>query len=727
MKQRHLTGLLVAVSLLVSLLSGTIVSGAQSAPDLTKAFTWQPYGLTVHYPADWAITEKGQAVSLHPAARNVSDGLGPELVLFEVPITAPGMLDGVIESFTNAYGGQHDAVISGSLGGYATQSTQLTWDSTGAVGGLLLVAASDDQALGAAYIVRRSESAIFMPILQAITASLSFDSTAGARTTGTSFSVTSVQLPQPFNWDAVGLSLYFPADWQVVESASNAADAGRLLTARPADGLPFRLIQAMTLEGYSNLNLQQLAQLVTGAYQTIGDPADVTVAGYPAVLVDLIDESGTPTLVMRTLAVDMVDQNTLVLFMLSADQSVWDAFRPLASAFLSSVERTGAQTAFVPAGGTLSPVARALPGSLDTRRQDGPTTTPYDWVTFGIAFNLPEGWADIHDGQNFDLALVSPEAIAAGQGAYLTMRIFSTLGQDTTIESALQSLADQSGGTLAPFTAAERDGMAVTFTDDSNSTDNMLILLPYGEGESVMYIQTVAPSGGNEVITTILDSMTVDPPQPDYAAADAAWQASLAADGTLTYGSADAPVQMIEYLSFTCSHCADYTLQMEHLTALEVEQGRLRIEWAPLAGDTFAELATHATYCAAEQGKGFSTYEALYGGFISQGYDVAYTPEGLTALLEPLGVDMGALQTCIDAKTYQASIDKVRQDFVDNGLTGTPTLMLAKNGDAFETLLFPDGTVWSGVVPIDILTTVLDSIISDGLSIADAMTAYFGS
>ncbi len=575
--------------------------------------------------------------------------------------------------------------------------------------------------------MRRSESAIFMPTLQAIATSLSFDPATSVRHTGLSMSVASVQLPQRLHWDAAGLALYFPADWSVAEEASDAAYIEHVLTASSATRIPFRLIQAVTFKNYVTFDLPEFFTLAVGENETLGDPVETTVAGYPAALVDMLDQSGTPTELTRLIIVDMADQDRLVVLRLTADQSAWDDFRPLASAFLSSIERTGDQTAFVPTGGTLVPVSRTQPGPLGVLRQDGPTTTPYDWVSFGIAFNLPEGWADIHDGQNFDLALVSPEAIAAGQGAYLTVRIFTTLGQDTSIESALQPLADQTGGTLAPFTAAERDGMAVTFTDDSTSTDNMLILLPYGEGESIMYIQTVAPSGGNEVILSLLDSMTVEPPMPDYAAADAAWQASVAENGTLTYGSADAPVQMIEYLSFTCSHCADYTLQMEHLTALEVEQGRLRVEWAPLAGDTFAELATNATYCAAEQGKGFSTYEALYGGFITQGYDVAYTQEGLTALLEPLGVDMSALQSCIDAKTYQASIDKVRQDFVDNGLTGTPTVMLAKTGDTFETLLFPDGTVWSGVVPIDILRTILDSIISDGMSISDAMNSYFNS
>ncbi len=112
MKQRHLTGLLVAVSLLVSLLSGTIVSGAQSAPELTETFTWQPYGLTVQYPTDWAITE-GQTVSIHPTGRDISDGLGPELVLFQMPITSPDILDSWIESFTNSSNGKHDTVVSG--------------------------------------------------------------------------------------------------------------------------------------------------------------------------------------------------------------------------------------------------------------------------------------------------------------------------------------------------------------------------------------------------------------------------------------------------------------------------------------------------------------------------------------------------------------------------------------------------------------------------------------
>lgn len=368
-----------------------------------------------------------------------------------------------------------------------------------------------------------------------------------------------------------------------------------------------------------------------------------------------------------------------------------------------------------------------LPASVpQSLRQDAPSTTTYLWEEYGITFTLPEGWQTVGKSQNFDLALVGPGVLESGEGAFIMLQVFASLGPDTTPEQALEPLASQVNGTVEPFSAAGLTGAGIAFNDEQTGTVGHLILLPYGEGSAVLYTQTAAAPADDATVLGILDSMVIDPPKPDYAAIDAAWQTSLSDTGRLIYGSSDAPIHMIEFLSFTCGHCANYTLPIEHLIALEAATGRVRIELAPLAGDELATRATQATFCAAEQGKGYSAYKALFNGYLTIGYQKAYSEEGVQSLLEPLGLDMEALNACMEQKTYDNALAAIYKEFSDNGLTGTPTVLLGSNGNTPETLKFPDGQVWSGTIPIEILRTLFDMITEQGMTVSEATTSFFG-
>ena len=77
---------------------------------------------------------------------------------------------------------------------------------------------------------------------------------------------------------------------------------------------------------------------------------------------------------------------------------------------------------------------------------------------------------------------------------------------------------------------------------------------------------------------------------------------------------------------------------------MEVETGRVQYEFSALAGDDPPGTnATYATYCAAEQGKGFTVAEALFQGYLEQGLEVAYSATGSMICWSRFGVDLEAL------------------------------------------------------------------------------------
>ncbi len=322
------------------------------------------------------------------------------------------------------------------------------------------------------------------------------------------------------------------------------------------------------------------------------------------------------------------------------------------------------------------------------------------------------------------MVLVSPDIVATGSGSFIKLRMVPMLGSSPEVMGeALQPIADQLGADVkVPYSMAGLEGVGIDYVDKDTELTLHFILVPYGDRGDVLYMQSTADPGMDETVIEILSSMVLDIPTPDVAAIDAAWQTSLAEKGVLTYGDADASVKVVEYLSFTCGHCVRYSRSMDRLIALDVETGRVQFTLALLAGDDYATTATHATYCAAEQGKGYTTHDALFQGYVDRSYDGAYTREGINDLLSGVGLDMDALNTCIDEMRYADQIMQNGIAFTDLGLTGTPTIVFGMGGEAPAPVVFPDGQVWSGAVPLHWVRDVINAYLEDGTMPNDFVT-----
>lgn len=371
----------------------------------------------------------------------------------------------------------------------------------------------------------------------------------------------------------------------------------------------------------------------------------------------------------------------------------------------------------------LSPGGGALP------RQEDDGSETYENELFGLSVALPAGWQALSGGEDFDLALVSPEALSGGEGALMTMLNIPGLGPDTTLESALEPIATQVESTVEPLTAGTNEGVQVTFSDEASGAIQRQILFPYGEQGEVFYLQTLAPTTDQDaVILEILDSLELKPPQPDYAAANAAWQESFTESGRMIYGEEDAPITLVEFFSFTCPHCANYSFPLNRLIALDVESGRVQIELVPIAGDALAEYATNATFCANEQGAGYSAYKALFAGSINLGREYAYSPEGVEEILSGLdsALDMDALNTCIAENRYTETMNEARTRFSDYGLTGTPTVLLGTEDAEVQPLMLPDGRVWSGSIPVEWLREIFTLLTEEGVALEDVVGELTG-
>ena len=389
----------------------------------------------------------------------------------------------------------------------------------------------------------------------------------------------------------------------------------------------------------------------------------------------------------------------------------------IALALAASTLATGAAQGVMAASDAAAPIGHP--------QQDTGGTKTFRWEEFGVTFTLPEDWDWFADSPEFDLALISPEIKQFGNGAYITVDVYPSLGPGVTAEDALQPLADENDAAIETFPGG---GLGVALPDEANGIVQNIVVYPYNDMGAVLVMQTAAPPDQNDTILSILGSIEINPPHPDVEAADAAFLASMAdnTSGALSYGDPDAPVVLREYLSFTCGHCAQYTLSMSNLMALEVENGRVRFEMSPVSWEDKAEYAAQAFYCAAAQGKGYSAYKALYNNYLSLGYEEAYTEDAVRDAMNEIGLDMDAFEQCLAEGTYANLLEQSNAAFADFGLSGTPTILLGASEAELTPLYTPGHEVWSGTIPVSILRQIIDKMIVEGLSPADATEAFFG-
>ena len=725
MLKRH-TLVLLAVTLIASLVTGTMVSGAQLPGSLTETFTWDAYDLAIRYPGDWVAVDNGTTISIRPIDRDVSDGFGPELVLFEAIDAQPNALDAAFTTLAANSGATPEEFISDQIAGRAALTASLNWAEPQAFGSMRLIAVDDQTVIGAGYVVRAADALAYTLPLVEMMQSIAFGADGAVQVGESSVSVASVRLTESVAWPDTGLILNFPEAW-AIEFDTLEGDETIIAVPESARGSSrFHIIQATTVEGFSFFDLQELAEVTSEEVELTSGIVETTVAGYPAVTYEFRDTDEDEVLYLRTLMIDVADRDVIGLVVFATRESAWDEFRPIVGAVSGSIQAVAQGRSALDLAVSADTNAILVATTVDSSPALPPVSPllrdselTFTWEEAGATFTLPEGWATRNgDGQDFDVALLSPEVQQTGAGTFVKLRLIPMLGSSPDeLGTAIQSIADQVGvEAKMPYGMAGLEGAGINYTDEETGYVFHFMLLPYGDHGDVLYIQTTADPEVDAAVIGILNSMMLDIPIPDYAAADAAWQASLAENGTLTIGDADAPVKLVEYLSFTCGHCVNYSRSMGRFIALDAETGRVQFSLAMLTGDEYATNATHATYCAAEQGKGFSAHEALFQGYNDIGYDVAYTRDGINDLLVEFDLDMDDLNACIDEQRYADQILQTAITFTDLGLTGTPTVTFGVDGADPTPVIFPDGQVWSGAIPLHWVRDIVEAYIEDGIT-----------
>jgi protein-disulfide isomerase len=145
-------------------------------------------------------------------------------------------------------------------------------------------------------------------------------------------------------------------------------------------------------------------------------------------------------------------------------------------------------------------------------------------------------------------------------------------------------------------------------------------------------------------------------------------------------GDPNAPIHLLVVADYSCSHCNDYhTSDLERVLHDFVLTGKATLESVLTTGTggQYSDTATQAALCAGEQGAFWEVSDELYRLSRSMGVQTAYSLTQIRQSAQDMGLDGDALVNCVASNRYANFITNFQTFATDNGVTGTPTVLVS--------------------------------------------------
>ncbi len=159
----------------------------------------------------------------------------------------------------------------------------------------------------------------------------------------------------------------------------------------------------------------------------------------------------------------------------------------------------------------------------------------------------------------------------------------------------------------------------------------------------------------------------------------------------MVQGSVDAPVEIIEYGSFTCPHCAAFHAdQYQQIKTNYIDTGKVRFIFREVYFDRFGLWASMIARCGGEL-RFFGISDLLYSTQQdwTAGGDPALIAENLRKIGLTAGLDTAMLDTCLnDEVMAQTLVAWHTENSTRDGVEGTPTFFV--NGTKYSNMPYAE-------------------------------------
>lgn len=175
----------------------------------------------------------------------------------------------------------------------------------------------------------------------------------------------------------------------------------------------------------------------------------------------------------------------------------------------------------------------------------------------------------------------------------------------------------------------------------------------------------------------------------------------------MTLGDPNAPVTLIEFADFQCSHCLNsYNTTEQPLIEQYVETGQIKYQYQ-IVGFLGSEsvASAEAAYCAADQNFFWEYHDIVFApANYSSGNVGGYSEDNLIRFAEQVnGLNVDTFRACLASDEQLTAVDEAHNLASSLGVTGTPGFVI-------------NGQVLSGEQPI----TRLQQLIEEALTAAGA-------
>jgi len=163
------------------------------------------------------------------------------------------------------------------------------------------------------------------------------------------------------------------------------------------------------------------------------------------------------------------------------------------------------------------------------------------------------------------------------------------------------------------------------------------------------------------------------------------------------YGSAEAPVKVIELSDFSCTYCRRFHIDTYPMLLDEyVDAGKVQWKYVTFVSGQFPNSmeASVVAECSADQGH----FDAVRDHLFETQPDWRPRDDPMPVLLElaeDLGADRTELEACINGGRVEQRIEDARRFGYASGVRGTPTFIV-------------DGFPMMGALPIEFIREVFD-------------------
>jgi len=180
----------------------------------------------------------------------------------------------------------------------------------------------------------------------------------------------------------------------------------------------------------------------------------------------------------------------------------------------------------------------------------------------------------------------------------------------------------------------------------------------------------------------------------------------LASDGRRdnAMGKDEAPVTMVEFSDYQCSHCAKFHSEtFQAIKKKYIESGKVRFisRDLPLVFHPWAMVAAEASRCAGDQGK----YWEMRDGLMRRSNDLS--PAVIEQVGQAIPLDMGLYHACVESRKYYSAIRDEQQAALAAQIPATPGFVIGKSAHGAT-----EGKRVMGALPVQDFEKLIDEALT---------------